>query len=98
MNVFSRTAIAITAVLATAVIPATGAMAGTGKPAEYGKHYSYKKAPGYYKKGPRAHYPRGYNKHRPPAVVHKGNSNAAALGLLGFAAGAIVGGAIAGGR
>lgn len=97
MNVITKTLIASTALIAIAIAPVSGAYAaGTYKKAPSGKHVVHKGGPGYhYKKGPRVTYPRGYNKHRPPVVVHKGKNNGAALGLLGFAAGAIVGNALA---
>jgi hypothetical protein len=96
MNVIVKTLIASTALVATAITPVSGAFAAGfyNKPPS-GKHYVHKGGPGYhYQKGPKASYPRGYNKHRPPVIVHKGKNNAAAIGLLGFAAGAIVGGAL----
>ncbi|MDA4847306.1 hypothetical protein [Hoeflea poritis] len=96
MNILTKTAVATAAVIATAVVPVSSAMAA-GKPAPVsGKHHVHKGGPGYYKKGPRVHYPRGHYK-KPPVVVHKGKNNAAAMGLLGFAAGAIIGGALANG-
>ena len=96
MNRITKAAIATMAVVATAIVPVTGAMAQLKHVPPSGKHYSHKGGPYHYKKGPRVHYPRGYYKHRPPHVVYKNNGVAA--GLIGFAAGAIVGGALANGR
>ncbi|WP_419906182.1 hypothetical protein [Hoeflea sp.] len=94
MNILTKTVLATAAVAATAVVPVTGAMAASRDAAFTSKHHVHKGGPGYYKKGPRVHYPRGPYK-KPPVVVHKRNNNAAAIGLLGLAAGAIIGGAIA---
>ncbi len=96
MNVLKKSLVAAVAVVAMAIAPVSGAAAAGfyNKPVN-GKHVVHKGGPGYhYKKGPRASYPRGYHKHRPPAVVHKGKNNAVAAGILGFAAGAIVGNAL----
>lgn len=97
MNRYTKALIASFALVATAIAPVSGAnAAGIYKKPPSGKHHVHKGGPGYhYKKGPKVSYPRGYHKNRPPVVVHKGKSNGAALGLLGFAAGALVGNALA---
>ena len=97
MNLVTKTLIAGMAVAATVAMPIAAAHAkGPYNKPPNGKHHVHKGGPGYhYNKGPKVKYPRGYNKHRPPVVVHKGKNNGAALGLLGFAAGAIVGNALA---
>ncbi|MCR9135769.1 MAG: hypothetical protein NXI27_07240 [Alphaproteobacteria bacterium] len=97
MNTIAKSMIAASALIATAIVPVTGASAaGIYNKPPSGKHHVYKGGPGYhYKKGPKMSHPRGYNKKRPPVVVHKGKNNGAALGILGFAAGAIVGNSLA---
>ncbi|MEX3012007.1 hypothetical protein [Hoeflea sp. TYP-13] len=97
MNLITKTAIAAAAIMATAIVPVTGAIAQLRNVPDSGKHHAHKGHPYHYKKGPKVHYPRGHYKHKPPYVVHKGKNNGAALGILGFAAGAIVGGALANG-
>ncbi len=97
MNLFTKSLIAAAALVATAIAPIGSAhAAGVYTKAPSGKHHVHKGGPGYhYKRGPKVTYPRGYHKPRRPNVVHRGNNNAAALGLIGFAAGAIVGSALA---
>lgn len=97
MNFATKTLIAAVALIATAIAPVSGAYAaGVYTKPPSGKHQVHKGGPGYhYKKGPKTKYPRGYTKHQPPVIVQKGKNNGAALGLLGFAAGAIVGNALA---
>ena len=92
MNIFKKTAIAAAAVVATAIVPVSGAHAQFYKAPAH--HHAYKAGPKYHKKGPRVHHPRGYYKKRPPVVVNKSRGNAAAAGILGFAAGALVGNAL----
>lgn len=97
MNIATKTLIASIALMATALAPVSGAYAaGIYKKPPSGKHQVHKGGPGYYhKKGPRVTYPRGHHRHKSPVIVQKGKNNGAALGLLGFAAGAIVGNALA---
>ncbi|MCP4319244.1 MAG: hypothetical protein GY789_25455 [Hyphomicrobiales bacterium] len=97
MNLVTKTAIASAAIIATAIVPVSSAFAQVRSAPESGRYLSHKGGPYHYKKGPKVHYPRGYHKHKPPYVVHKGKNNGAALGLLGFAAGAIFGGTLANG-
>ena len=94
MNIFRKTAIAAAAVIATAIIPVTGAYAQVKSAPAHGHYHNHKGGPHHYKKGPRVHYPRGYYKQRPPVVVKKNGGNAVAAGILGFAAGALVGNAL----
>ncbi|MEM9106124.1 MAG: hypothetical protein AAGC96_10755 [Pseudomonadota bacterium] len=94
MNIFKKTAIAAAAIIATAIVPTTGAFAQVKSAPAHGYHHAHKGGPNYYKKGPRVHYPRGYYKQRPPVVVKQNRGNAAAAGILGFAAGALVGSAL----
>ena len=98
MNIFTKTAIAATALIATAIAPVSGAFAQMHNMPANGKHVVHKGGHHHYNKGPKVHYPRGYHKHKPPVVIHKGKNNGAALGLLGFAAGAIVGSTLANSR
>ena len=93
MNIFKKIAIVAAAIIATAIVPVSGAFAQTHKAPAH--HHAYKAGPDHYKNGPRVHYPRGYYKKRPPVVVKKSRGNAAAAGILGFAAGALVGNALA---
>lgn len=94
MNIFKKTAIAAVAIVATAIVPATGAFAQSKGAPSHSHYHAHKGGPNYYKKGPRVHYPRGYYKQRPPVVVKQNRGNAAAAGILGFAAGALVGSAL----
>lgn len=96
MNVLKTSLIAALAIVATAIVPVSNASAAGlyNKPVN-GKHVVHKGGPGYHHKhGPRGAYPRDYHKKRPPVVVQKGKGNALAAGILGFAAGAIVGNAL----
>lgn len=97
MNIATKTLIAAIALFAITIAPIGGAYAaGIHTKPPSGKHQVHKGGPGYhYKKGSKTKYPRGYTKHQPPVIVQKGKNNVAAIGLLGFAAGAIVGNALA---
>ncbi len=96
MNILTKAAIGGTALFAIALAPISGAVAANkyGHPPS-GNHYVHKGGHGYYKNKPRVAYPRGYHKHKPPVVVHKHKGNGAALGIIGFAAGAMLGNALA---
>ncbi len=94
MNIFKKTAIAAAAITAIAVVPVTGAFAQVKGAPAHGHHQVHKGGPNYYKKGPKAHHPRGYYKQRPPVVVKQSRGNAAAAGIIGFAAGALIGSAL----
>ena len=96
MTALKKMMIAAVAAIAVSIAPLSSAFAaGIYSNPVNGKHVVHKGGPGYhYKKGPRVTYPRGYHKHRPPAAVHKGKNNTIAAGILGFAAGALVGKAL----
>ncbi|MEM6462427.1 MAG: hypothetical protein AAF724_10970 [Pseudomonadota bacterium] len=95
MKKITKLTIAAAAIVATVMIPASGAFAKSNTVIDSARSYSLSSSPYHYKKGPKAYHPRGYRPHKPPVIVNKRKNNGAALGILGFAAGALVGSAIA---
>lgn len=95
MNILTKTAIGGAALVAIALAPISGTMAANkyGHPPS-AKHHVHKGGHGYHNNKPRVVYPRGHLKQKPPVVVHKYNGNGAALGIIGFAAGALLGNAL----